>query len=63
MGRTKNVKRKKKSAFGIFIHKFIRSAFWIFVLIAIGVVSYKATMLYYDKTGGPKDERAAFRLW
>ncbi len=60
MGRTKNVRKKKKSTFGIFVHKFIRSTFWMLVLIAIGVLSYKITMLYYDASGGPKDERAAF---
>ena len=59
MGKTKNVRRKKKSTFSIFIRKFVRSTFWMLVLIATGVISYKATMIYYDKTGGPKDERAA----
>ncbi len=51
--------KKKKSTFGIFIHKFVTCTFWLIVLIMTGVASYKVTMAYYDTTGGPKDERAA----
>ena len=54
----RNVKKqKKKSTIGLFVHKFISVTFWLIVLIAMAAASYKITMVYYDKTGGPKDDK------
>ena len=55
MRRTK--RRKKKSAFSIFVRNFIRSIFWVSILAGLCSMSYKATMLYYDTSGAPNDER------
>ena len=55
MRRTK--RRKKKSVFSIFVRNFIRSIFWMAILVGFSGMSYKATMIYYDATGGPSDER------
>ena len=52
-------RRKKKSAFRLFVQRFIVSTFWLIVLMVLFVSSYKVTIAYYDKTGGPKDERMA----
>lgn len=45
--------------FRLFIRRFIVSTFWLIVLIAIGIASYKVTIAYYDTTGGPRNERMA----
>ncbi len=50
-------RKKRKSPFALFVQRFVVSTFWLIVLILLGVTSYKATMAYYDSTGGPKDER------
>lgn len=55
----KNMKKKKRSAFNIFVRRFVQSTLWLIILIVMGIASYKVTIAYYDATGGPKDDRAA----
>lgn len=52
-------KKKKKSAFSVFMRNFVRSIVLILVLGLFGFASFKATIYYYDKVGAPVDNKAA----
>ena len=55
--RVRRERKKKKSPFALFVHRFIVATFWMIVMILLGTASYKLTIAYYDRTGGPKTER------
>ena len=55
--RTRRERKKKKSPVALFVHRFIVTTFWLIVMIILGTVSYKLTIAYYDRTGGPETER------
>ena len=50
-------RKQKKSPLAVFLHKFIVATFWLMIMIFLGTASYKLTIAYYDRTGGPKAER------
>lgn len=52
-------KKKKRSAMSIFVQNFVRSVVLILAIFILGFGSYKLTFLYYDKVGGPKDNKSA----
>ena len=55
--RMQRERKKKKSPLAVFLHRFIVATFWLMIMIFLGAASYKLTIAYYDRTGGPKTER------
>ena len=55
--RPRRERKKKKSPLEVFVHRFVVSTFWLVVMILLGTASYKLTIAYYDRTGGPKTDR------
>lgn len=59
MNQVKRKRRKKKSAGQVFVTGFLKSFAIILALLATSYAGYAATNYYYDKFGGPKDDKAA----